>query len=52
MPIAYKGMDVNRVRLILNDANGVAMTDKRKTLDQYSKSIIDCSVAQVLKVNT
>ena len=35
--IAYKGLDVNRVRLILNDSKGAPLADKRKTLNDYSK---------------
>ena len=30
-------MDVQRVRLVLGDAKGPALTEKRKTLNDYSK---------------
>lgn len=35
--IAYKGLDVNRVRLVMGDSKGPALIDKKKTLNDYSK---------------
>ncbi len=34
-------MDVQRVRLVLGDSKGPALTDKRKTLNDYSKCLLN-----------
>ena len=47
--IAYKGMAVERVRLQLGDSKGPALADKRKTLNDYSKSYF---LSSILNLNT
>lgn len=39
MVVGKKNFDINRVRLTIGDARGAALTDKSKTLKDYSNTV-------------